>query len=393
MEKIIPQGIIVLLISALLCLTGSLVAEAATSGKYNPVRIADEASAVPGILTWSPDSKMLAFIRKGLHLYSTEDRRQTEVDIKGPYYVSWTKDDELLVLYKENGAAALCSVDREGLVKKRIMLDVPADAVYPLRDRKKLLLFSSGTSVLRIGTEVTYDLKVYDREKGTSKALYSFRRIYMTKNPDTLMYTAWMHAGVNPLDDTFLIMEQIKPPVVMPYSNIKAIDYLTGQARDISGSEGKKLYLSGTWSPDGRRIALTDNTGHLEIRDLSGPRITAVDDTVDGLYPSWNPGGSQIFLGGYILDSGGREKENLFSEGSARSIAQWSPDGTKIAVSADSGLYLFSNFKPSFISPDAPPDEDLSKKLFLLKGLFIEGLLTKEEYSQRYDKLLRRNLK
>ena len=87
------------------------------------------------------------------------------------------------------------------------------------------------------------------------------------------------------------------------------------------------------------------------------------------------------------MDSDGKNKEELLPKG-ARSISRWSPDGTKITIISNNDLWLFKDFKPHFIPPDKPLDEELSKKILLLKGLVNEGHLTETEYQERYDRLM-----
>ena len=87
------------------------------------------------------------------------------------------------------------------------------------------------------------------------------------------------------------------------------------------------------------------------------------------------------------MDSDGKNKEELLPD-SAKSISKWSPDGTKIAVISGGNVWLFKGFAPRFISPDKPLDEALSQKIVILKELMKEGLLTENEFQERYDRLI-----
>jgi Tol biopolymer transport system component len=147
-----------------------------------------------------------------------------------------------------------------------------------------------------------------------------------------------------------------------------------------------KSTIAGSWSPDGRRLALTDSNGYFEMLDRGGISLP-LDQGSRGLYPSWNPRGSQIFIGGYVMDSDGKNREELLPN-SEKSIAKWSPDGTRIVIISGGDVWLFKDFNPHFIPPDKPRDEALSKKILLLKELMNEGLLTESEYQERYDRLV-----
>ena len=382
-------GLIAFLIASCVFITESAYGKADSPKKYNLITIANEVLTEPGILSWSPDNKKIAFISRGLHIFDAETMSQRAIDIKDPFYINWAEEDELFVLYKENGHTVLCAVDTAGPKIKKIRMEIEPDAVFLLPDKYKLLLFSLKTRISKIGTEISYTLFCYDMVTEKLDSLYTFSKIYMTKIPDIRFFKAWMHAGVNPLENTLLIMEQIKPPVVMPYSRLQEVDYITGQTQEILSQKTKKLYISGSWSPNGERIALTDTNGHLEIYNRYNAGITYIDQNIQGFYPSWNPKGSQIFFGGYIIESASTNREKLFSD-SVESIAYWSSDGKKIAVVTDTKLYLVDNIKPSFLPPDGPLDRELRKKISVLKDLFIEQLLDKEEYIQRYNKLLKR---
>ena len=150
-------------------------------------------------------------------------------------------------------------------------------------------------------------------------------------------------------------MEQIKPPVFMPYSKISVVDFLTGKIQVITDNGRIKRNIAGSWSPDGRRLALTDADGYFEMLDSGAGISVSVDRGSPGTYPSWNPKGSQIFIGGYVMDSDGKNKEELLPN-SAKSLAKWSPDGTKIAILSNGDLWLLKDFKPHFVPPDKPLD-------------------------------------
>lgn len=385
-------AVIMLMSAVASCRPGRVTVEPVPSAGYSHIKISAGVSARPGGLSWSPDNKRIAFIDKTLNIFDIEGKKQTGLDIKEPFFVSWAEGADILVLFKEDGRKALGIVDAGGLSVKKIRLDPEPEAIFPLRPygsngAERLLILSSKIKVLSFGTDLSYSLFIYNIKDGTTKNIYTSSRIYPVKNPNIGYLPAWIHAGLNPLDGSFLIMEQIKPPVVRPYSKVGIIDHVTGKIQALTGDGNKKFYISASWSPDGTRLVLTGEDGRLEILGIYGG-TAPVYSAAAGLYPSWNPGGSQIFSGGYIISSDGKNKEELLP-GSAESIAWWSPDGTKIAVISGDGLHLLEGFNPYFIYPDKPFNEHLSKKVVILKGLLSEGLLTENEYRERFDALLK----
>ncbi|MDH4163461.1 MAG: hypothetical protein OEW15_12335 [Nitrospirota bacterium] len=358
----------------------------AAASFYHPVRIAKGVPAGPGALAWSPDSKRLAFISKTVTIVDTDSLEQKQTDIPRASSLAWSENNTLYALSREADKTALFAVDPDRLSATRLPLDRQADMLYSL-DADSLILVSARISATRIGSEISRQISRYAVATGRAKTLSTFSKIYPWKDPDGELLLAWRHAGVNPLDGSFLVMEHLKPPVVPAYSRVTRIDTLTGTAVDIPGSGRETLYASAGWSPDGTRVALADGNGRLELQTLRNDDATPVAAPA-GLYPSWNPRGSIIYLGGSLVRTDGSGGEPLLSH-SPRSIGSWSPDGTRLAVATDGRLLLFRNFTPSFSGADRPLDRVLASKLARLQNLLAEELISRQEYDDRRAGLLR----
>jgi len=208
----------------------------------------------------------------------------------------------------------------------------------------------------------------------------------MMRDPDKVLLTAWTHAGPSALDNALLVMEHVKPPLIAFYTTVNTIDLATGEISEFSNPGGKNSYISASWSPDGKRAVMTGGNGGLEVRNRLSQGVV-IDQSLAALYPSWNPKGSRIYAGGYLIDSDGKNKEALLANASG-SLAQWSPDGAMLAVATGDELLLLRNIRPSYVPPDKPLDKTLSDKFSLLKGLLADGLITPEEYHERRAALL-----
>jgi WD40 repeat protein len=345
----------------------------------------------PGVLSWSPDGERLAFIDGTLHLYDIASGKRRSADVPDPSFVSWRSAEEILVISQEDGRKHLYIVDVKSLSMQKVKLDIEPSAVFPLKNSRQLLIMSSEVKAFALGTRVRFSLFLYDLKTGISGNLFSSDRTLPAKKADINVLNAWTHAGFNNLNGSFMIMEHIKPPAARAYSQVALIDPALGTRKPIAGAGGelrKQMYASGSWSADGKRIALTDVNGLLAIfslGDLSAPQTVKVR----GLYPSWNPRGSQIYVGGFVVDSDGKNMERLLPDGYT-SIAEWSPQGSRLAVVSAGELSLFDGFGPRYAGPDGPFDEKVAANIVLLKELFRNSLIGEREYEQRYDKLMRK---
>lgn len=361
-----------------------------TALRYSPVRVASGIPAKPGSMTWSPDGRRLAFIGKKLTVYDTGSGEQKSFSIDNPYYAAWAPDNTLYVLSRDKtGNEILCSLDGVHFTIKPIPLDSDADAIYPIAGGKSLIILFTTMKSHSFGTTISNTVVLRNVAANRSRPVYRSTRTYMMKNPDIASWTAWMHAGPSPLDDAMLIMEHVKPPDVAFFTKVNSIDLATGESSAMSDPNTKRTYLSASWSPDGRRAVMTGGNGRIEVRDRLGKGI-AFDWSRAGIYPSWNPGGSRIYSGGYLIDSDGKNEEALLAN-AAGSIAQWSPDGATLAVATGDELLLFRNILTSYVLPDRPLDKVLSEKLSLLKGLLTEGAISPREYNERRDNLIIRS--
>jgi WD40 repeat protein len=323
------------------------VSSSSSPGKYHPVRIAEGVLAKPGMFAWSPDGSRIFFSGKKIGIYDTSNGKIEQVNIKAGF-ATWYGNDAILVISGEAGRKILNKVNVADLAVKKIGLDINPDAVFASSDGKTVLLLESRIRVMPIGTIVGYSLFAYDMRNGLTRRIYDSDIIYPTRQPNIDLLHAWFHAGLDLSGNLLLLMEQVRPPaMIRPFTRVIGIEPVTGRRQPITGRETGKTYISGDWSPDGSSVVLTDSDGHMEIYGLKNG-LEYADDALYGLYPSWNPRGGLIYLGGSVIDADGSQKEDIFA-GSHESLAEWSPDGTKLLVAAGNKLWLLDGFDPQFI--------------------------------------------
>jgi hypothetical protein len=358
--------------------------------KYRPMKIATNVPAEPGSIAWSHDGRTLAFVKHGMvNLYDAVSGEGRSRQLEGAHFVCWSPTDSLLVLAYEKGEDVLCTIDRKSLDVTTTPVAAGAAAVYPADDNRHLIILAKNIRKFSYGTEISLQVSSHENVSGTQTPLYAFSKIYPMDRPDLRAMLAWTHAGLNPLDNSLLIIEHIKPPVVTPYSRVIMIDPVSKESTEISGRMRDTIYASASWSPDGNMLALTRADGSLEIRTLRNKKII-LDQRIAGYYPTWSPQGDRVYIGGHLIRFDGKEPEVLLSN-AAWSIAAWSPDNTTLAVSADGDLWLFRDLMPASNQPDGMHDRILLHKMLLLQDLLRDKLITLQEYQERKNSLLKRS--
>jgi len=357
--------------------------------KFSPQEIADRVGSTSGSVAWSPDGKKLAYVGEKdgrVFIYELGSGGVKHLKPGGAWFVTWASENELMVLYDDGGNPALGRADADTLeVRKNSLPERPLSA-YLLEDGPAVLLQASKVEKISFGTEVLIKLLRFDIDSGRSKVVYRSSRV-LPKRIGISAAGGWIEAGPNPLDSLVMLLEYVYPPAVRSYLKLAVLDYMTGRRTEVSRHQSAGFETQGSWSPDGRRIALTTLEGRLRVLGLDGA-MTAVDDSLKGTSPAWNPAGSQIYFGGYVVGSDGSRAERIIGDGAA-SRAFWAPDGRSMALVERGNLWLLGGFEPKFLEPDTPADEELAEKVRLLKELMMEEFITTGEYVERYNRLMR----
>jgi dipeptidyl aminopeptidase/acylaminoacyl peptidase len=391
MTKLFSRSILLLVLFSLVatsCASRNAPSLTDLAQKYHPTRIATGVQTGPGSLAWSPDGKALAYINGQVNLDDIDSAERKTIPIAAPHFLCWLEEGRLFVLYQEQGRDALLSMDRRGEDPMNIAVNDGAEAIYCAANTGDLLVLAKKITSFTYGTAVTFRVSAHDRRDRPTKNLYTIDKSYPWKQLDLRRLLAWTHAGLNPVDNSLLVIEYAKPPAFAPLSRVISVDPVSGEAAEIFSNGQRTVYTSASWSPDGRSLALTDGEGMLRIQTAKG-EWTIPDQASTGFYPTWNPKGGKVYSGGSVYDLDAKNSEPLLTQG-AWSIAQWSPDGTKLAVIADGELWLFSGFLPSSSRTEESIDKTLAKKMSLLQHLFREGLMTPEEYKERRNGLMKK---
>ncbi|MBI5142978.1 MAG: hypothetical protein HZA20_12450 [Nitrospirae bacterium] len=360
-----------------------------------PAPLVAGVSARPGAVAWSPDGERLAVIKGGdLVVLDAASGRSSTIGDVDPVFVDWSPGDDLLVVGNDGGKRLLFTMSAD--LSRRATLktiDRPDAAMWISSPELPESIGTSGSYAVlsaaadesRIGTFVTYRLE-YAEEPGNGRIILAHRAYSPERKVPADYLVGWTHNPVRPVHETLLTPRFRKPPAFPPVTLFATVDPVTGEESELFELSGRRFSVPASWSPDGSRLALTDDAGRLIVYATgSGAYPEPAAGEALGLYPSWNPVGSLIYLGGLLVDPAGNTVRRLISDDPA-SIGVWSPDGASLAVVTGKGLYIFSGIAPSTAFDKTALA--LRGKLRLLRRLYKDSLVTGDEYRERKRMLL-----
>ncbi len=342
----------------------------------------------PGAAAWSKDSARLAVI-KNRSLIVVDIESGTAEEIKGvvPIFLDWSPGDGLLAVSKKGDGNILIRIDILTGRQETITVKHPPASVRWFIPPDEMLVLSFDRSNREIGTFVTYRLSKITG--GNEKEFFKGEVYYNTLRRDIDITSGWNHPGIRPVEETALTPKFHKPPLLAPYTYFRTVDPVTSLETDILKFESRRFSVPSSWSPDGSRLAVSNDDGLLTIINVNNQEDRkTVNHDIQGIAPAWNPMGSQIYLGGWLINSDGHALTQLLPD-AFNSIGIWSPDGKSLAIITDENVLYLKKIISSSISADRPMDSSVLKvreKLRILKELYRDGLISLDEF---YEKKLK----
>ncbi len=347
----------------------------------------------PGAVAWSPDSSRIAVITGAdLSIFDPEAGKKLSVPGINPLFIDWSPGENLLLVHNERGRNELAQVSPiDGTINSVPLDDIPVAAKW-LNPPDDFIVLFHDVERYSIGAFVSY--KYVALFNGREEQFLKWGTYLPTHNPDIDAVSGWTFSGIRPVHGSVITPEYHNPPRMPPFTLLKTVDPVISEEREITMLDSARYSVPSSWSPDGSRLAVTNDQGQLIVIDINNPEdLQPANDDARGLYPSWNPKGSQIYLGGWLMKSDGAVLEQIISDAS-ESIGIWSPDGTRLVVLHEDELLYFEGFLPTYNNADRPMDERLRgirDKIRFMKDLLKEGLIPMDEFKVRRSGYFKKN--
>ncbi|MBI4710155.1 MAG: hypothetical protein HY759_03495 [Nitrospirae bacterium] len=344
----------------------------------------------PGAAAWSKDSARLAVIKdRSLIVIDTESGKAEEIKGVVPVFIDWSPGDDLLAVSNEQDGNKFLRINVSTGRHETITVKHPPASVRWFIPPDKMLALSFDRSNREIGTFVTYRLSMIT--SGDEKEFFKGEVYYNTLRRDIDITTSWTHPGIRPIEETALTPKFHRPPLLAPYTYFRTVDPVTSLETDILKFESRRFSVPSSWSPDGSRLAVSNDEGLLTIINVDNQEDRkTVNYDIHGFAPAWNPMGNHIYMGGWLINPDGRAWTQLLPAAS-NSVGIWSPDGKKLVVITDENVLYLKKIAPSIISAGRQPDSSLLKvreKLRILKDLYSDGLISLEEFYDKKSKII-----
>jgi len=346
-------------------------------------------SSGPGAVAWSPDGATLAVVcPDGVVLIDLRTGSSRPFSAAGAVSVDWAPAASLLVVERDAAGGRAVAIGPAAGERSVLHSDAALVAARWLHGEEGWLAVASTHEVHTYGTQAMLALTV--SLAGGPAVAHRWTAVLPTKDPGADVALGWAAARPNPVDHGLLLPEFHKAPLFPAYLSLVGLDPFDRDPGEIAHVELGRWTATVSWSPDGRRAALSAGDGTLRIVERGVRDLEAPAGPARGVHPSWHPRTDVLFLGGSLVTPAGAPIRKLLEQAeNARGF--WSPEGDRLAVAVGGRLFVFERL--ALPAPDADADRRrraASEASWELGVLRSQGLVAPEVYRERRARLRER---
>lgn len=326
----------------------------------------------------APDGNVVALVSSGLQLLHVPSKERVLMTAKTPRKLAWSPfGTSLAALFIEGQQSRVIAYDQYGTTVAEAVIEAQLTDIGWLAEDEialggaiiKQFKFGSNYRTILYRWKPGHDLPVAADLRDTTLRPATIKKWLDVLNRGPLMD----FSSQTPL---ISYLHPVDPPLFNAYYKLIVKDLASGKELEVASvglfSGGAKL------SADGEKLLFGAGNGETVLRNpWSAEDLIKADSP--GLNPSLSAATEIWFADGALFRSG-----ELLSQLAPGAMAQFTADGSRLFLSAGSGLYLLRGLKTASETLFVP---SLVDKVQKLRSLRTEGLISAAEYKEAIKRI------
>jgi hypothetical protein len=326
----------------------------------------------------SPDTRLVAMVRKGLNLLHIPSKEYIPLDKRAPLKQAWSPlGHSLAAIYATGNGSSIVIYDQHGTAIAEAPVDVRLTDLGWLSEEE---LVVGGVRIKTYKFGSNYQSLYFRWKPGQNMPVENRLRDTTLQSSTVAQWKALLQRGplldLTPQSGALLYLQPVDPPLFTPYYKLIINDLASGKELEVASvslnSDG------GRFSADGERILYADGSGTTLLYN-PWTEETLRKTNSSGRNPALSPEGENWIVDGMLFRKNGAVIPLAEDAG-----AQFSPDGSKALIGVGGDLYLLTGLKPAEGTLFVPA---IAEKIARLRSMRVQGLVTPKEYLENLQKL------